>query len=419
MNEIKQLFRSGFFHFTFSNYLFQIVGFASQLFVIAYISTEDLGQIKVMQTYISYLTLFSLFGLNTSILKVCSENNSDKIDFFNFNFSLSFVFSILIYFLSAILIYFGLLYDSFEYKYLFILFALTTVSSTLNQLFISYLQSQNEFKKIGYFSSIGKFGSFIFIIILTYLYGVFGFVVGNLFGQILTSYVFHRITHSLSKYQFRFYNWKKYFLSTLRIGAPSFLSTLLWQISLYVDVIILDNYITDKVEVGYYAFAATLMTFFYTFTSSIQQFLIPKLSFKILNDNNWLSYLRKAEIRSFLVHTAIFVLSQFFLDFAIHLLFKERFNQSIMFIRILLISWLIRSFFNLKGAAILSSGKIYYNLFGGLVMFFIGLPILIVMVSRFQSYGAAYSSIIISLIGLLTWKILHIKLLKKLLIINN
>ncbi len=45
--------KRGFFHLLTANLLIQVVAFASQLFVAGILSPEDIGRIKVIQTFLS------------------------------------------------------------------------------------------------------------------------------------------------------------------------------------------------------------------------------------------------------------------------------------------------------------------------------------------------------------------------------
>ena len=67
--EIKSVFDKGFFHLLTSNYIINIVMFGSQMIVAWILTPEDLGRIKIMQSYIGIATIFSGLGFNTSTLK--------------------------------------------------------------------------------------------------------------------------------------------------------------------------------------------------------------------------------------------------------------------------------------------------------------------------------------------------------------
>ena len=76
LHELSSVNKKGFFHLLFANFFIQFVGFGSQFVVAWFLTPEELGQIKIMQTYLSVVLLFTTLGFTTSTLKLCSENRS-------------------------------------------------------------------------------------------------------------------------------------------------------------------------------------------------------------------------------------------------------------------------------------------------------------------------------------------------------
>ncbi|OQD33325.1 lipopolysaccharide biosynthesis protein [Bacillus toyonensis] len=72
-NNIIQLRKKGFFSLLLTKFLVQFVGFGSVILVAKFISPESMAQIKSLQTYLILAVLIGTFGLDTAILKYCSE----------------------------------------------------------------------------------------------------------------------------------------------------------------------------------------------------------------------------------------------------------------------------------------------------------------------------------------------------------
>src|SRR5450759_59028 len=70
--------QKGFFHLLSANLLIQVVSFASQLFVAGILSPDDIGRIKIIQTYLSIFSIVAGMGFNSSTLKLCSENRTTE-----------------------------------------------------------------------------------------------------------------------------------------------------------------------------------------------------------------------------------------------------------------------------------------------------------------------------------------------------
>ena len=75
--EIRNVYNKGFFHFLSARFLIRIFGFGSQLFVAWWLTPEDLGDIKILQVYMSILIVLAGFGFNISTLKLCAEKRPE------------------------------------------------------------------------------------------------------------------------------------------------------------------------------------------------------------------------------------------------------------------------------------------------------------------------------------------------------
>jgi len=71
---LQNIRQKGFFHLLSANLLIQVVAFFSQLFVAGILSPDDIGRIKVIQTFLSIFSVVAGMGFSSSTLKLCSEN---------------------------------------------------------------------------------------------------------------------------------------------------------------------------------------------------------------------------------------------------------------------------------------------------------------------------------------------------------
>ena len=83
-NIINKGIKAGFFHLLFANILLQIAGFGSQIFLTRILPVEDIGRIRVLQSFLSIFLMLATLGINTTILKLCSTDNdeSEKLKIF-------------------------------------------------------------------------------------------------------------------------------------------------------------------------------------------------------------------------------------------------------------------------------------------------------------------------------------------------
>ena len=107
---ITPVFNKGFFHLIGSNTLLAAFGFLSQLFVAWILKPEDIGTIKILQTYVSIFITLGALGYDVSVLKLCSENRNDgeKIYLFKKGLKYSFIGALLGYLIIIVLSFFHL-----------------------------------------------------------------------------------------------------------------------------------------------------------------------------------------------------------------------------------------------------------------------------------------------------------------------
>ena len=77
-NNFINISKKGFIHLLSANLLIQIFAFASQLLVASIINPDDIGRIKIIQTYLSIFSIIAGMGFNVSTLKLCSENRTKQ-----------------------------------------------------------------------------------------------------------------------------------------------------------------------------------------------------------------------------------------------------------------------------------------------------------------------------------------------------
>ncbi|MEI8085006.1 MAG: hypothetical protein WCG93_02195, partial [Paludibacter sp.] len=66
MNFFQNVREKGFFHLLSANLLIQFFAFASQLLVAGILASDDIGRIKIIQTYFSVFIILAGMGFNAS-----------------------------------------------------------------------------------------------------------------------------------------------------------------------------------------------------------------------------------------------------------------------------------------------------------------------------------------------------------------
>ena len=150
----QNLHRKGFFHLLGANLFTHAASFLAQFGVAWMLPPVDIGRLRILQSYGTLATIFSKFGFDSSVLKLCSEQRSSGEKRELLRFSLRFVIaaSVATWMILLLLNYYGFLsadpqLRTYFYYYLPILLALS-----LTDLQVYYLQALKILTECAYCS---------------------------------------------------------------------------------------------------------------------------------------------------------------------------------------------------------------------------------------------------------------------------
>lgn len=395
---IFQIMDKGFFHILSSNILIQMVGFGSQFFVAWILTPEDLGRIKLLQSYLAIFSILAGFGFNTSVLKLCSEKKSGCEKYFIYKKALIYsIFSIFIaYFLFIVVVKLQLLSQDQLLITIVPIYAIILLPIVLNQIFTSYLQAIKLFKKISYIQIVTKIISLLLIIVLTFFYELNGYIAALIMGFCITAYCFFKtiprmkVCHEVEKTITFFTHWK--------IAKYALLANFTGQLGYYLDIILISTMIHDMALIGYFAFAKTAMLVLNIYVSSVQQITTPYFSEKSSCIEEWKTSFIKYQ--NLFIFSALFFATFSFFAYApvAHFIFQGKYDQSVPFFKVLCLAWVIRVLFSLKGPALLGLGRINLNFYSVLLSLPFSLLVMYFFIKQFGIYGAAYGTFFQALI---------------------
>lgn len=400
---IKKIREKGFFHLLSANILIQFFAFLSQLFVANILSPEDIGRIKVIQTYLSIFSIIAGMGFGSSTLKICSEERDRNENYLYFNAAL--IFSIIstsiVYIIILILNSFSI-FSSDELITLLIPIGLfPVISSNIFLLYTSYFQAIKEIKLFSNLTVLNKVISIIAIILFSSYWGIKGYYIAYNISFICLIILAIVVSRKQINYRFNF-NLKKIFHEHWNYAKISVLSYIISETSGYIDIIFISIFISDMKEIGYYGFALTITTVLRIFPSTVQQITIPYFSsFKDSKD----SFLKIFKRYNYLLYIVVFVSFILLIIFAhpiIHFLFKGKYDPSVSYLIILSLGWSLRNVNLLQGGAIFGFGKVKYNALISFSSLLAAILIYPPVILFFGVRGAAYASIFNGLVMWLT-----------------
>lgn len=423
MDELKKTLQNiidkGFFHLLSANFLIQFITFGSGLIVAGLLTPVELGNIRIIQTYIGLWVILAGLGINTSTLKIVSENRSIKEKNIYLSTGIIFVFvaSIIVMFISIAASYFGLISTDKNILKFYPCFAVVIPFLTLNSVFMVYLQGKKEIKKMSYIQSITKLISVILILLLTYLLLFKGYTVAYTMGIVITS-----VTFALFLYK-PFIQGKKhivnshFFLKKIQYhwvyAKFALLSNGIGYLNISLDLFLLNYLIVNRSEIGQYSFAATLIVAFRILTSTVQQITAPYFSEKMNNIQEWNRVLKKYNKLNLYLTIAALFLGWFVVPWLIHLLFMGKYDESVPFFRMLLLVWAIKNSYMLYGIGLYGLGKLNYNYYIALCSFIINLILCYIFILKWGTIGGVYGFIPASVMGLFAYRIIIGRIIKR------
>ena len=179
LGELKNVAQKGLFHLLSANGLIFIAGFASQLLVAGFLDPIEIGQIKIMQTYIGFAGILGGLGFNVALIQIASKDGVSEIErnqYFNISLFIGLISFIVLYGIFYIFNTLGLMSKDIEIKRLFPLYAIFMLPLILQSSYLSFFQAIKQIKKMAFAQSSIKILSVLAIVIATWRFGLLGYI---------------------------------------------------------------------------------------------------------------------------------------------------------------------------------------------------------------------------------------------------
>ncbi|EJR32027.1 sugar isomerase [Bacillus thuringiensis] len=394
-NNIIQLRKKGFFSLLLTKFLVQFVGFGSVILVAKFISPESMAQIKSLQTYLILAVLIGTFGLDTAILKYCSEprEDSEKNYLLSYAIRKSIIFCVISVILFNLFLIFSPKYSVFQWG----VYTLCIPMLTMTNLLMNYLLALKRVKRMAVIQSIIKIQNAIFIIIGTWFFGIKGFIIATVLGLIVGLFPLFKevnsikVTYNMSeKIPFTFWN----------VAFFSFLANFTNSIGNYTDIIIMDSFITNRVEMGYYAIATIFLLGATQVTATLQNIYTPYLT----ESNKDISKLKqmtfniqkKTLVVSIFVGITVYLGAKIFVP----IFYGNSYINTVTYTGILMIKYVIYSSYAIVAIMLIALGRMKENFLVNLISVPIILLINYFIGNHFSIIGIAWAQVFNALLVL-------------------
>ena len=402
MNKLINLFfnlkSKGFFHLIISNYSVQFIVFGSHLLIAKIMTPSDVGIIKTIETFINMAIILGGGGVIFALLKVIPENKDEKLRSYSLRFAIKhvLVFSSTVFIIFNTVAYFGLIFKNKEFIFWFHLYSLIIFPSVVVMLLIRYYQAIDLFKKISTLILILKLLSSLFVLGFTYYF----FIKGYVLSMVITTIIIVIILLFNIRSSFYFSNNYLEIKGKIKyLAQTAFTAQIIDQFKLNSGFFIANYIIIDREIFGYYTFALIIVQGLNIISTSVQQFIIPKMSELSRDIPSFFQKYKKFVYRFITISMIIFLLAELFLPFLIETVFGTKYSKAIPLLRIMLVGWGIQSFYALKGVSFLSLGKMKYVSYYSFFIFMISVPLMLWLNIIYGVKGAAFAFVLQNVIS--------------------
>jgi O-antigen/teichoic acid export membrane protein len=406
VNKICQLVKDagakGFFHLLSANVLIGFLGFGSQLLVAKFLSPVELGQIKIMQSFMGVATIFAGFGFNSAVLKLCSEDRSegDRSRIFNNNLYFSIVPLLIVLILLFISVKLSLLSPDKTVNKWLPFYMLIIPASIYTSLIITYLQAIKKIKLMATLQILIRVSGFIVIVVTTYFFGFAGFILSTicvgyiallpLFNTIKENINIQSVAQNPNIFSLSFY-YAKWSVSANAVSS----------MGKYMDIFMLNYLLKDREGIGYYSLATIFILGLEYITSTVQSISTPYFSEKSVNKKEFLRILWKYEKLMILLASSVATFAFIIVPPFIRIVYGSNYEIAGTCFRILTLKYFFWSCYALIGVAIFGLGKVLYNFIADLVFVLISLLLSYFLVTSQGVIGASIAQATASFIAMI------------------
>lgn len=409
--EIKNLLKKGLIQIFSANIINKVVQFITVAFLTQIISKKDYGAFTYAQNLISFALLFEGAGVTTGILQYCSisKDDKEKVGILKYGIGIGVFVNILLsigVFLYAI---FGTLPIEGSRIPLMMLACVPIFSVVFNAIQV-YLRSTFRNTEFSVLTSFNTIVYFIGTVGLSFIMGVKGLIIGMYIAYIgsiclgawfIRKDIFNtkniKVSDDFDKIKFL-----KYSIVTVLTNAMS-------QVLYLLDTQLIGIFTKDEAVLASYKVATTIPFNLIFIPTSIMIFAYPYFA-QNKNDKVWIKK-RVSQLTKILlvINTVIAVGGIVLSDFILSIFGKEYLDAKACFI-VLMLGYIIAGTFRVPYGNILASlGLVKANLINAVFSGIANIILNIVLIIRYGSIGAAYSTLIVFVIS----SVIHFIFIKK------
>lgn len=396
------LWKKGFVHLLSANILTLVFGFGSQLFIAWILPPEDIGRIRIMQTWLGLFTIVAGLGFNVSVLKLCSENRPAGEIVFLYRKAVKYTLAAVaaVYLVMAGMTALRVFSpDPLVNRYMAI-YGISLLPLTISAVYMSYLQARQMIKLYSGIQVFTKIFSIGVIILLTWLYRLEGFVVAIVVGYFLTnvflSQLIRRRINRGTDMEATAAPLRQHWTHARYSLGAAITDTL----GLGLDILLLNYLVDDRTEIGFYSFAITIIGIYRILPSTVWTMAAPHFSGKMDQPGAWLPAYRKYNRLLALASLVVTVFSLLAIPLVLKVFLGGKYEASGLYFMLLVVAWGIRNLFVVKAAVLFGMGRINLNFYSSFIYLLASAALIPLCIHLWGAIGAGIAVGAATLAGL-------------------
>ncbi len=385
----------GFFDLLVVNFFNQFLGFGTTLLVAKFLTPIELGEVRILQSYTAVFAVFAVFGINTAVLKNCSEDrdSQDRQRILRAAVVRSLATTAIALVALIALSAGGIVTSTRHLSVWLIIYALAIPFSTSTTVLISFLQALKQIKEMARAQAWIKAQSFVAIALGTWLWGFAGFVFSTIAARIAGLIPMRRQVGS----RFLAARGGKLPADFAHIAVFSVLANGVGMIGRFSDIFILDHFAAQRAAIGCYSLATIFALGASQVTATVQSIATPYFSERA-DDPAWVrSRLVRNQIRVIMVSIVVAIGVYGMAWLLISTVYAASYRLTLSYLPILLLRYVLWSSYSVIGVALLGLGYVRYNSVVVMVATPVGLVLSYVLLERAGITGVAWAQVFTAL----------------------
>ncbi|WP_243521416.1 oligosaccharide flippase family protein [Bacillus pseudomycoides] len=390
----KKVIDVGFFHLLSANLFIQLAGFSGQIFLTRWLTVEEIGRLKVLQSFTAIFVLLATVGMNTAILQKCAEQPTVELKnlYLLTGIKISLYSSVFVTIVVFVLADMQLISNNPAINQAMKTYCLIVPSMVINGVLVVYWQA---LKKVKLLSRV-QISSRLIVLIIGMVSAFFFHFQGYIISLVLANFVIvllclYLIRNDLKNFFHVKMEWI-YMKGFLRLGIFACLTNLLGQLLSTINIIMVSYMTAAKSEIGYYSVAQLIVSALMMIPQSFNGIMIPYISEKSKDIKSVGEIVKKYQKRMLLLMTIITMIVGCILPIVIPFVFGEVYRASIKYFYFLLAGLYFWSLYSPKGITMMSIGRVEGNFYTGIVAVVVNVLLNYIFIKEYGVLGAAIAN---------------------------